>query len=209
MRRIFSVVLILVVACSARGSEYSARVVGISDGDTITIVRDRTQIRLRLHGIDAPETGQDFGSRSKQLASSLAFGKTVTVRVRDTDRYGRTVAEVILPDGRSLNQEMVRAGMAWWYRKYAPGDTELARFETEAKEARRGLWSQPNPIPPWSWRKGEGVSQTAAVIGNRRSRVYHKPTCRGAESMGERNRVRFDTAAQAEAAGYRPAGDCW
>ena len=105
---------------------------------SITVLRDRTQVRIRLHGIDSPETGQDFGSRSKQAASELAFGKTVTVRVRDTDRYGRTVAEVILPDGRSLNREMVGAGMAWWYRQYAPADTELARLETEAKAAKRG-----------------------------------------------------------------------
>ena len=77
----------------------------------------RTQVRIRLHGIDAPETGQDFGSRAKQAASSLAFGKTVTVRTRDTDRFGRMVAEVILPDGRLLNREMVREGLAWRYRK--------------------------------------------------------------------------------------------
>ena len=95
---------------------YSARVVGISDGDTITVLTaDKTQHRIRLWGIDAPETGQDFGSRAKQAASGLAFGKTVKILPRDTDRYGRTVAEVILPDGRSMNREMVRQGMAWWY----------------------------------------------------------------------------------------------
>ena len=66
----------------------------------------------------------------------------------------------------------------------------------------------PNPVPPWSWRNGEGVPQTEVVIGNRRSHVYHKPTCRGAAIMSEKNRVRFDTAEQAEAAGYRQAGDC-
>jgi endonuclease YncB( thermonuclease family) len=208
MRRTFPILLALIVAGSARGSDYSARVVGISDGDTITVLKDRTQVRIRLHGIDAPETGQDHGSRAKQFASELAFGKQVTIRVRTTDRYGRTVADVILPDGRWLNREMVRAGMAWWYRRYAPADTELARLESEAKAARRGLWSQPNPVPPWSWRNGGGAPQTTAVIGNRRSHVYHKPTCRGATSMSEKNRVRFDTAAQAEAAGYRQAWDC-
>ena len=98
--------------------------------------------------------------------------------------------------------------MAWWYRKYAPKDAELERLETEAKQAKRGLWSQPNPVPPWSWRKGEGVPKTEVVIGNRRSHVYHKPTCRSAAAMSERNRVRFDSAALAEAAGYRRAGDC-
>ncbi len=85
---------------------------------------------------------------------------------------------MILPDGRSLNREMVREGMAWWYRQYAPHDADLAKLETEDEAAKRGLWGQPNPIPPSSWRKGQGVSQTAVVIGNRRSQVYHKPTCR-------------------------------
>jgi hypothetical protein len=156
-----------------------------------------------------PETGQDFGSRAKQAASALAFGKTVTIKARDTDRYGRTVAEVVLPDGRSLNREMVREGMAWWYERYAPADRELARLESEARASKRGLWSQPNPIPPWEWRKGEGVPLTEAVVGNRRSHVYHRPTCRGAAGMSEKNRVEFKTAAEAEAAGYRRAGDCW
>src|SRR4051812_23345472 len=106
---------------------FQARVVGISDGDTLTVLKnDKTQVKIRLQGVDAPESGQDFGARAKEAASDLAFGETVTVKVRDTDRYGRTVAEVVLPDGRSLNREMVRAGYAWWYRSYAPKDRELA-----------------------------------------------------------------------------------
>lgn len=80
--------------------------------------------------------------------------------------------------------------------------------EAEAKAAKRGLWGQPNPVPPWVWRKGEGVPQADIVIGNRRSRIYHRPTCRGAASMAEKNRVEFKTATEAEAAGYRRAGDC-
>ena len=144
MRHITPLFLVFVITLPARGSEFSARVVGISDGDTITVLTaDKTQQRIRLFGIDAPETGQDFGGRAKQAASGLAFGKQVTVRVRDKDRYGRTVAEVILPDGRSLNHELVKDGLAWWYRSYAPTDTELARLESEARTAKRGLWSQP------------------------------------------------------------------
>jgi micrococcal nuclease len=116
-----------------------------------------------------------------------SHSKTITIRTHDTDRYGRTVAEVILPDGRSMNREMVRQGMAWRYRQYAPANKELAGLEAVAKAARRGLWSQPNPVPvpPWGWRKGEGAPQTAGVIGNRRSQVYHKPSCRGAAVMSE------------------------
>src|SRR5262245_11136178 len=97
------------------------------------------------HGVDAPEIGQDFGGRARQAASDLAFRKEVTIRPRETDRYGRTVAEVILPDGRSLNREMVRAGLAWWYRRYAPADQDLTKLESEAKSAQRGLWAQAKP----------------------------------------------------------------
>lgn len=101
---------------TVRAADYSAKVIGITDGDTITDIRGRTPIKVRLHGIDAPEAGQDYGSVAKQAASTLAFGKTVTVHPVDTDRYGRTVAEITLPEGRSFNHEMVRVGMAWWFR---------------------------------------------------------------------------------------------
>ena len=159
-------------------ANYPARVMGVTDGDTVTVLRaDRTQVRVRLHGIDAPENGQDFGMKAKQALSGMAFGKDVTVREVEKDRYGRTVAEVILPDGRSLNQEMVSQGMAWWYRQYAPNDRELSRLESEAKAASRGLWSQAKPTPPWEWRKPRSVD-SGQVIGNRKSRVYHAANCR-------------------------------
>jgi len=209
MRRRLSAVLLILAGCQGAAADFPARVVGISDGDTLTVLTaDRRQVGVRLHGIDAPETGQDFGSRAKQAASELAFGKEVTVRPVETDRYGRTVAEVILPGGRSLGREMVGRGMAWWYRKYAPADKDFERLEAGARAAKAGLWSQTNPVPPWSWRKGDGAPQTAGIIGNRRSHVYHRPTCPGAARMSEGNRVAFASADEAEKAGYRRAGDC-
>ena len=132
---------------------FSARVVGVQDGDTITVLVDKTEVRVRLNGIDCPEKGQPFGHVAAELTSSLAFGKTVQVIDRGKDRYGRTLADVILPGGKSLNQELVRAGLAWWYRRYAPHDKTLANLEEEAREARRGLWQDNDPIPPWLWRK--------------------------------------------------------
>jgi endonuclease YncB( thermonuclease family) len=209
MRRISLACLILLTASPASTADYVARVVGIADGDTITVLTaEKRQVKVRLYGIDAPETGQDFGSRAKQAASELAFGKTVTVRPHDTDRYGRTVAEVFLPDGRSLNREMVRQGMAWWFRNFAPADRDLAALEAEAKAAHRGLWGHPNPTPPWDWRKGEGVPATAGVIASRNSRVYHRPNCPSVGRMSEQNRVPFHSETEAVRAGYRRAGDC-
>jgi micrococcal nuclease len=136
------------------GTEFQARVVAITDGDTIRVLRDEhVQLKIRLHGIDCPESGQPFGHRAKEFTGDMVFGKTVTIRVMDTDRYGRTVAEVFLADGRVLNRELVRAGLAWWYRRYAPRDGELADLEREARQARRGLWADADPLAPWEWRR--------------------------------------------------------
>jgi len=111
-------------------TEFAGQVVGVTDGDTLTVRSDSgVATRIRLWGIDAPEKRQAYGNVSKRYLSSLAFGKRVRVLVRDTDRYGRNVSEIILPDGRNANQEMVRAGYAWWYRRYAPDDAVLARLE--------------------------------------------------------------------------------
>jgi endonuclease YncB( thermonuclease family) len=190
-------------------ADFAAKVVGVSDGDTLTVLTtEKQRVKLRLHGIAAPEAGQDFGSRAKQTASELAFGNPVTVRPIELDRYGRTVAEVILPDGRSLNHEMVRNGMAWWYRRYAPADSALASLEAEAKAAKRGLWAQAGAVPPWEWRKGQGKPATAEVVGNHRSHVFHASNCPNVARMKEANRVIFQSSREAEAAGYRRAGDC-
>jgi micrococcal nuclease len=140
MRHHLPILLIVLTGCRGAAAEFPARVIGISDGDTLTVLAaDHSRVKIRLHGIDAPETGQDFGSRAKQAASDLAFGKEVTVRPVEKDRYCRTVAEVILPGGRSLNREMVGRGLAWWYRKFAPADRELERLEAGARDARAGL----------------------------------------------------------------------
>jgi micrococcal nuclease len=127
-------------------------VVGVTDGDTITVLRDTHPSAVRLVGIDAPEKRQAYGQAAKQFAASLAFGQTVMVRVSGRDRDARLLGEVILPDGRSLNQELVRAGFAWWFRRYSR-DLTLAHLEEEAREARLGLWADPSPEPPWSFRK--------------------------------------------------------
>ena len=129
---------IALVASHAFAADFTGRVVGVSDGDTITVLHNGKGERIRLHGIDCPEKRQAFGNRAKQFTSKLVFGTTVTVQVVDRDRYGRTVGVVLLPDGRSLNHELVRAGLAWWYRKYSD-DQSLGDLEAEAREAKRGL----------------------------------------------------------------------
>jgi micrococcal nuclease len=106
-----------------------------------------------LSGIDCPEKGQAYGHKAKEAASALVFGKKVTLQTYGLDKYGRTLADVLLPDGTNINHTLIKDGWCWWYRKYAPGDAVLERLESEAREAKRGLWDDPHPVPPWEWRK--------------------------------------------------------
>lgn len=131
---------------------WTGQVVRVGDGDTLEILRGRATVRVRLHGVDCPELGQDFGERARQRTGALAMRQQVTVRQIETDRFGRVVGEVFLPGGASLNRKLVEEGLAWWYRQYAPRDLQLRLLEEKARDARRGLWAHPSPIPPWKWR---------------------------------------------------------
>lgn len=137
---------------SAARESFTGRVVSVRDGDTLDVMRGGRTERVRLVGIDCPEWGQPFGRRAKREASTLAGGAEVRVDGRGRDRLGRLLAEVILPDGRSLNREMVRAGLAWWYRRYSK-DGELQALEAEARRNRRGLWAGAAAVPPWEYRQ--------------------------------------------------------
>ena len=163
----------------------------------------------------------------------------------DLHKYQRTLADVLLSDGTNVNQERVKQGWRWWYRKYAPLDAELEKLEKNARDAKKGLWADPAPIPPWVFRKAkrgqsfdlsdlvpsesESESNAASrgpplrgavrpdhspdapaspypIIGNRKSHIYHRPDCPNYSQVAPQNRVAFNSAAEAGAAGYRVAG---
>lgn len=128
--------------------------VSVVDGDTITVLRDKEQVRIRLYGIDTPKRGQAFSKKAKQFASEMVFGEVVEVGPITVDHYGRTVGLVYV-DEASLNGELIRAGLAWVYYVYCnlPICAEWKQFESEAKKGKRGLWSDPGAIPPWEYRK--------------------------------------------------------
>jgi endonuclease YncB( thermonuclease family) len=115
------------------------------------------QYKIRLHGIDAPEKGQDFGNRSRQALAGLVAGKEVEVQDRGKDRYGRTIG-MVFQNGRNINEEMLRQGMAWHYLKYDQ-DPLWQDIEASAKAVGRGLWAQPGAIAPWAWRKAKREKQ--------------------------------------------------
>jgi endonuclease YncB( thermonuclease family) len=135
-------------------ADFTGKVVSVADGDTLTVLREHEQIKVRLNEIDAPEKAQAFGNRSKQSLSELCFDKSATLADQGKDRYGRTLARVQC-EGIDANAEQVRRGMAWVYRKYAPKDSPLYAVENGAKAAKRGLWVDADPIPPWDWRKAK------------------------------------------------------
>lgn len=154
----FAPLLALLFSLTCHSATIEGRVVGVADGDTVTVLDvDKVQHKIRLAGIDAPEKKQDFGERSKQSLSDLVFSKTVTVETGKTDRYGREVGKVLV-DGMDANLEQVQRGFAWHYKAYqreqAANDRKLYDFaESEAKAAKRGLWGEADPMPPWAYRK--------------------------------------------------------
>jgi micrococcal nuclease len=137
---------------AADSSSITARVIKVRDGDSLRVVHGSRAFEVRLWGIDAPEHDQPYGDKARQLTDRLAYRQTVTLIVHDHDPYGRTVVEVILPDGRNLNEELLRAGLAWWYQNYAPDQKEFQALEAQARVQHLGLWSDLHPIPPWEWR---------------------------------------------------------
>lgn len=155
------------------------KVVGVSDGDTITVLVDKKPIKIRLEGIDAPESKQSFGNRSKQALSDLVFGKVVIVKKTGEDRYGRSLG-FVSRDGIDINATMLQEGWAWHYKKYNR-DSRLADLELQARAAKRGLWSESNPLAPWDFRDRQKPKPAASTGGehwlNTNSKVRHNQSC--------------------------------
>lgn len=194
MNRVLSALVfsfLLICSCLVcRAESITGRCIRVSDGDTITILLDDdTQEKIRLRGIDAPESGQDFGRVSKRELTNLANRRTVRVETDGRDRYGRIIGWVYVGE-LYVNREMVRLGAAWYYPRYTPNEPDLAQAQQEAKSARRGLWVQNAPLEPWEWRKlnREGgtrrvsaEAESASTSGRywvSKSGKIHNPGCR-------------------------------
>ena len=154
------VALVLTIACiSAWADTITGRVVGVTDGDTIRVLdAEHVQYKVRLAGIDAPESKQPYGARSKKNLSDLIFGKTVTVEFAKHDRYGRVVGKVLL-ENVDMDLGQIEVGLAWHYKQYAKEQSledrqRYSEAEDRARAGRLGLWLDPRPIPPWEWRRG-------------------------------------------------------
>lgn len=209
-------------------NHFLANVVGITDGDTVTVAENASQEEvIRLAGIDAPEHDQPFGAQSTAHLAGLLSGKTVTLDCENERSYGRMICKILLSDGEDACLDQVKSGMAWHYKQYqdeqSPADrAAYAAAECAAMKAKIGLWSDPHPIQPQDWRHGtkspllldaNGCRTTSEpisgpVVGNIRSHVFEWPACPYYGAISPDSRVPFPSPQAAEAAGYRPARNC-
>lgn len=147
------------LSCTSKHTEnvftppIKGKVIAILDGDTYEILLPENKtIRIRMEGIDAPEKGMPYYRVSKNYLGTLCFKKEVRIEIMGTDLHDRILAYSYLEDGTELSQEMIKAGLAWHFKKYS-SDSTLSNLEIEAKNARKGLWSDNNPMPPWTNRQ--------------------------------------------------------
>jgi micrococcal nuclease len=152
---------VLVSPGIAAADIFSGKVISVVDGDTINIQHDNVREKVILYGIDCPESTQAFGKEATKFTDEACFQKVVNVEDHGKDSRGRTIGVVLLPDGTNLNRALVKQGLAWWSDKYAAKDATLKQLHETAKASHIGLWSEPNPVPPWIFRNGDkGVQAT-------------------------------------------------
>ena len=210
-------VLSTLFVAPAYSRDIRGKVIGVSDGDTITVLdSNQHKYKIRFYGIDCPEGGQAFGNNAKKETSRLVYGKNVEINVFDRDRYGREVG-IVFHKNTNINGELIRNGYAWVYTRYCKVRTcdDWLEFEKKAQVAHLGLWSDPSTIPPWDWRAKQrntsanrtNVSAgTGLYHGNIRSHVFHGPSC---EDYNCKNCIKqFDSIMEAKQAGYRPHQQC-
>lgn len=217
---IFLILFVLLHGNVTAATHLSGKVVGVSDGDTITVLQNKQQYKIGLYGVDCPESSQAFGQRAKEFTSAMLFGKTVEVTVYDIDKYDRSVG-VVKVDGKTVNEALLKNGYAWLYTKYCDQSfcSEWKNLEQQANGKRLGLWVDKTPTPPWEWRKNKREGQqtlsaatqlpgpsTGVFHGNTKSHVVHSPDCQhyNCKNCTET----FRTVEDAVKAGYRKHEQC-
>lgn len=159
---LLSLICLLLVSCGSKNelpietaaTDYYVKVVSITDGDTFKGLTDENvEIRFRMQGIDAPENTQAYYSKSKDKLSELIFEKKVLIKTHtEKDAYGRPVVYVYTSEGKDAGAEMLRAGMAWHFKRYDTSEL-YSKLEYEARKSKVGLWADEYPIAPWDFRK--------------------------------------------------------
>lgn len=219
VKKYILLLILLLIPSIALSKTITGKVIKVADGDTITILNNqKQQTKIRLYGIDCPENGQAFGKKAKKFTASLTAGKQVSVKVYDTDRYGRSVG-VVYVGSTNVNEEIIRNGFAWQYRTYCKIMVcdDWLRLEKQARSNHVGLWKDKNPQPPWDYRKAKrnGNSRKSSNVvqggsgiyhGNIKSHVFHGSGC---QHYNCKNCTKvFRSKNEAVNAGYRPHKQC-
>ena len=164
---IYLITLLILITIPSLCLAWPAKVVSVSDGDTIVVLRQGEQVKIRLYGIDTPEKRQAFGQKARDLTSTLVAGRHVEVEQKDVDRYGRIVG-LVKVDGQNLNELIVQNGYAWVYRQYCKDRfcAEWLRLEGVARQQKKGLFSDSTAVPPWEWRQQQNAPRESSIAMN-------------------------------------------
>ena len=206
----------------ATGQTLSGTVVTVQEGDTFTVQNGSSLYKVRLSDVDAPEMNQVFGRQARQFTEELILGRRVQVNISLIDKHGRLIGEVITEDGRVLNEELVYAGLAWYYRVRPVKNERLQRLEHYAFTKKLGLWVEKKPIPPWEFRRESRVPELPmtvkqvdydrifhyGLIGNRRTKTVRWPACKNYRLSRPRKAIILHSLQQANQMGFKPAKDC-
>ena len=153
----------VLVMLPKRGDELHGEIVRVIDGDTFEVETEKGVMTVRLWGVDCPEMDQPWGPEAGAWVVETTAQLAVTVRVRGDDQWGRLVAEIEIEGVGDLGNGLITAGLAWWYVEYAKGDTVKRELQLKAREGKIGIWSSPNSVPPWTWRRGRRAETTPAA----------------------------------------------
>jgi endonuclease YncB( thermonuclease family) len=200
----------------------TGQVVAVHDGDTFTLQSRGSLYKVRLSNVDAPEMGQVFGKQAQQFTKDRVLGRRVQVNVVLIDVHGRRVGEVIVEDGRVLNEELVHAGLAWYYRVSPIRNERLQRLEHYAFTKKLGLWVEKEPLPPWEFRRESHIPPLPVsvrqvdydrifhygIIGHRRTKTIRWPACKNYRLSRPEQALIFHSLQQARELGFQPAKDC-
>jgi len=215
-------VLLSLWLAAASGQTLSGTVVAVQDGDTLTVQNESFLYKVRLSDVDAPEMGQVFGRQARDFTKRMALGRHVWVKVAMIDRHDRRVGEVIVEDGRVLNEELVHAGLAWYYRVSPHRNERLQRLEQDAFTHKLGLWVEKEPLPPWEFRRESHIPEVPVtvsqvdydrifhygIVGNRHTKKFRWPACQNYRLSRPQQALIFPSLQQARDSGFTPAKDC-
>ena len=215
-------IALISVWLTAAGNTLSGIVVAVQEGDTFTMQSGSSLYKVRLSDVDAPESGQVFGRQARQFTEQRVLGRRVWVKVSFIDKHDRRVGEVIVEDGGVLNEELVHAGLAWYYRVHPVKNQRLQILEHYAFTNKLGLWVEKEPLPPWEFRRETHIPElpvTAAqvdydrifhygLVGNRRSKTVRWPACKNYLLSRPKRTLIFHSLEQAREMGFIPSKDC-